>query len=247
MVLRYVGPDYTFEQQRVEINNLATDVVGLAVTPTYSTTAGYASTAGISSALTSTANINTSGIITAASIKIGTSTTFTEDLVVGGDARITGILTIGTGTLILDGNDNKIIIGAGVTLTETGDANYSGILTANSFSGSGTNLTGIVTSIVAGTNVTVSGSTGQVTINATGGGGGSSQWVTTDVGIHTLSNVGIGTTNPTSKLSVVGNVLVSGVVTATSFSGDGSLLTGITATGGSSTASIDLLEVMLFS
>lgn len=39
-------------------------------------------------------------------------------------------------------------------------------------SGSGTNLTGIVTSIVAGTNITISGSTGQVTINATGGGGG---------------------------------------------------------------------------
>jgi hypothetical protein len=35
--------------------------------------------------------------------------------------------------------------------------------------GSGTNLTGIVTSIVAGTNVTISGSTGQVTINASGG------------------------------------------------------------------------------
>ena len=46
-----------------------------------------------------------------------------------------------------------------------------GVVTATSFSGSGTNLTGIVTSIVAGTNVTVSG-TGQVTINASGGGGG---------------------------------------------------------------------------
>ena len=39
--------------------------------------------------------------------------------------------------------------------------------------------------------------------------------------------VGIGTTNPTSKLHVVGDVLVSGVVTATSFSGDGSNLTGV--------------------
>jgi hypothetical protein len=38
--------------------------------------------------------------------------------------------------------------------------------------GSGANLTGIVTSIVAGTNITISGSTGQVTINSTGGGGG---------------------------------------------------------------------------
>ena len=105
----------------------------------------------------------------------------------------------------------------------TGTPNLSvGVVTATSFSGSGTNLTGIVTSIIAGTNVTISGSTGQVTINASGG-GGSSQWVTTDVGIHTLSNVGIGTTNPTSALTVVG------VVSATSFSGSGAGLTNIPA------------------
>ena len=105
----------------------------------------------------------------------------------------------------------------------TGTPNLSvGVVTATSFSGSGTALTGIVTSIIAGTNITVSGSTGQVTINASGG-GGSSQFVTTDVGIHTLSNVGIGTTNPTSALTVVG------VVSATSFSGSGIGLTSIPA------------------
>jgi len=42
--------------------------------------------------------------------------------------------------------------------------------------------------------------------------------------------VGIGTTNPTSKLDIVGDVQVVGVVTATSFSGDGSSLTGIGGT-----------------
>jgi hypothetical protein len=36
-------------------------------------------------------------------------------------------------------------------------------------------------------------------------GGTSSQWVSTASGIHTLSNVGIGTTNPTSALTVKGN------------------------------------------
>jgi len=43
----------------------------------------------------------------------------------------------------------------------------------------------------------------------------------------TEGSVGIGTTLPTSKLDVVGDAKVSGVVTATSFSGDGGGLTGI--------------------
>jgi hypothetical protein len=41
--------------------------------------------------------------------------------------------------------------------------------------------------------------------------------------------VGIGSTQPTSMLDVGGDVKVSGVVTATSFKGDGSQLTGIDA------------------
>jgi hypothetical protein len=48
---------------------------------------------------------------------------------------------------------------------------------------------------------------------------------------QTTPYVGIGTTNPTSKLTIVGDVNVSGVVTASSFVGEGSGLTGIVATG----------------
>lgn len=42
--------------------------------------------------------------------------------------------------------------------------------------------------------------------------GSASQWVSTTVGIHTFSNVGIGTTNPTEALFVVGNAVFTGNV-----------------------------------
>ena len=41
---------------------------------------------------------------------IGSGTTFPENLVVEGSARVTGILSIGTGTITLDPNDNAIVI-----------------------------------------------------------------------------------------------------------------------------------------
>lgn len=50
-----------------------------------------------------------------------------------------------------------------------------------------------------------------------GGGGGSSQWVTTSAGIHTLSKVGIGTTNPISKLQVNGDLIVSSGVDSSKY------------------------------
>jgi hypothetical protein len=48
------------------------------------------------------------------------------------------------------------------------------------------------------------------------GGGGESYWQQTAAGIHTLSNVGIGTTNPTSALTVSGSLSVSGISTLSS-------------------------------
>ena len=47
-------------------------------------------------------------------------------------------------------------------------------------------------------------------------------WIDVATGINTLSNIGIGTTNPRNALEVLGSGNISGVLTASSFSGIGS-------------------------
>jgi len=74
-----------------------------------------------------------------------------------------------------DINNNNVGIGtsnATSKLHVVGDALATGVVTATSFSGSGSNLTGIVTSITAGSGISIDQSTGNVTITSTGGGGG---------------------------------------------------------------------------
>jgi len=143
-------------------------------------------------------------------------------LFVNGDARVTGIVTIGPASITLNGITNIINVGTGITINGS-----TGIISATAIVLGGTTLTGsAVTSITAGSGISVNQSTGNVTITATGT-GSTSQWVTTAAGIHTLSNVGIGTTNPTSKLTVTGNGIFTGVVTATTFIG---ALTGTATT-----------------
>jgi plastocyanin len=97
----------------------------------------------------------------------------------------------------------------------------SGIITASSVYGNhygdGSNLTGIVTSIIAGTNVTISGSTGAVTINSTGSVGGGSSLGVYDgypnfIGVVTAIDFG-------ANLAVTN--LSAGIVTVTSSGGGG--------------------------
>jgi plastocyanin len=73
-----------------------------------------------------------------------------------------------------------------------------------------------------------------------------SPWIKTSAGIHTLSNVGIGTTDPTSALTVSGDISVSGVVTATNFVGN---LTGTAsfATNANISAYADIAGISTFS
>jgi len=138
-----------------------------------------------------------------------------------------GTRIYGTATI-----DTSVVVGSSVTANSSG-IQVSGIVTATTFSGSGTNLTGIVTSIVAGTNITVSGSTGQVTINSSSSGGVSistnttnqAQYLTYATGTGTTTglgvtitglvfnpstgNLGIGTTNPTTRITIGGTTGIS--------------------------------------
>ncbi len=97
------------------------------------------------------------------------------------DSSVVGFITSGSlsGYATEGYVDNKVAIST------------SGLLTPIS---SGSSLTGIVTSITAGSGILVNQSTGSVTISATGGGGGESYWVSDGIGINTTSNIGIGTT-----------------------------------------------------
>jgi len=62
-----------------------------------------------------------------------------DDFSVGGDLSVTGNASV-TGTTTLSGN---ITVGTGITLDTNGNVNVSGVLTANSFVGDGTQLTGV--------------------------------------------------------------------------------------------------------
>lgn len=67
------------------------------------------------------------------------STIPTVKLDVSGDARITGILTVGTASVTINGDDNTIQLGAGVTLSSSGSATYIGVVTATTFDGNVSN------------------------------------------------------------------------------------------------------------
>lgn len=110
-------------------------------------------------------NIRNVGVLTTGNVTVGGATT---DLIVSGNARVTGILSVGTGTVVIDettvktGTSNlhsvgieiagvnvlgaDTPIGAGSTIYNTGGAVFTGIVTAASLVGTlpAENLSGVI-------------------------------------------------------------------------------------------------------
>jgi len=191
---------------------------------------GTATTATTANNVSSTININTSGIITASRFVgsfVGIASTATTALGFSTTANIntSGIITASSfvGSLV------------GIASTATNLADASGITTGTIARArlTGTydiNITGsIVNTGQVLDNLTVTGfstfTNGPVVIGSGIQTGSSKLQVSGDTFI--TGSVGVGTTNPTSNLHVIGGGRFTGVVTATSFSGSGSNLTGL--------------------
>ena len=195
-----------------------------------------------------TTNINSSGISTLGIATInhlyvsGLSTfvgvgTFNSNLYVGGDVRISGILTVGGNSVVIDGDNDLIKIGSGVTLGALSgsivnlsgtDLNYSGIGTIGTLdtntgtidylSGTDLNYTGVGTiGTLNVTNSTINYLSG-IDLNYTGIGTFGTLAVTGLTTTKDLRVVGITTLGVTTVTNLTAqSINSSGLVTATSF------------------------------
>ena len=123
-----------------------------------------ASTGGVSGFYGRTGNValTDSDNITINTAKVGGATTFTEDLVVTGNARVTGILTVGTGSLTISDRDiNAVGVVTGSNF-KTGSTNVHSV----GIEAAGINVLGADTPIGSGSTIYNSGAavfTGVVT------------------------------------------------------------------------------------
>ena len=112
----------------------------------------------------------------------------------------------------IDGTLSVVGLTTTNALYSVGDITAAGFVTATNYYGNGGDLTGIVTTLIGGSNVNLTVDGGQITIDVNS----DSVWNGNATGIHTLNNVGLGTTTASHKLTVVGESSFDGEVGFTS-------------------------------
>ena len=158
--------------------------------------------------------------ITINTVKVGGATTFSEDLVVTGNARVTGILTVGTGSLTISDRDiNAVGVVTGSNF-KTGSTNVHNV----GIEAAGINVLGADTPIGTGATIYNSGAavfTGVVTATQFKGDGSELTGVS---GFSTaLSNDTTSLLNQIFKTSVQHNVAAGTSVTIQSDAGSGNV------------------------
>ena len=182
-------------------------------------------------------NVNVSGVSTFvgqlnAGAIAAASATFTGNVSIAGTLTyqdVTNVDSLGIGTFRtgLNVSGGQLDVGSNIKL---GNA---GVITATSYSGSGANLTGLTGASAATygsatvTPVITVDSNGRIsnitTATISGGGGGTGgKFIENSSGIHTLGNVGIGTTTASDKLKVLGDLAFTGALKVTSLGLSGS-------------------------
>jgi hypothetical protein len=140
----------------------------------------------VGSAVTiNSSGINVTGITTiknaSGTVTIGIGTTA---LLVEGNARVTGILTVGSSSITLNGITDIINVGTGVTINGT-----TGTISATSFSGDGSGLTGVGVGTADNINTT-----GIITATSFSGDGSGliGVGIGTDGSVNTTGNISAG-------------------------------------------------------
>ena len=181
-----------------------------------------ASTGGVSGFYGRTGNVALTDAddITINTAKVGGATTFSEDLVVTGNARVTGILTVGTGSLTISDRDiNAVGVVTGSNF-KTGSTNVHNV----GIEAAGINVLGADTPIGTGATIYDSGAavfTGVVTATQFKGDGSELTGVS---GFSTaLSNDTTSLLNQIFKTSVQHNVASGTSVTIQSDAGSGNV------------------------
>ena len=183
-------------------------------------------------------NLNVSGVSTFVGFA-----TFNNNILVAGIGTITNLVSTSGTITNLTGTSGTITTFNSTTgnitnLTNT-NLNVTGIATIATL-----NATGIgVTNFTVYNNLSVGGistfTNGPVLIGSGTSTGTASQRLQVTGGTYVSGNLGIGSTNPTSALFVVGDARVTGVITATTFSGNVNAgvgtITNLTGTAGTIT------------
>jgi hypothetical protein len=213
----------------------ATGISTLGVTSTTNLTSQQLNVSGISTlGITSTTNLtsqqlNVSGIST---LGITSATNLTSQ-----QLNVSGISTLGiTSTTNLTSqqlNVSGISTFAGIT-TITGSTLFTKQLNVSGISTLGitstTNLTSQQLNVSGISTLGITSATNLTSQQLNVSGVSTLGTVKISSGIIIASSVGIGTTNPTSALTVTGNALISGIITASQFVGDGSDLRNLSGT-----------------